>query len=78
MEQTLELTKSKNGGKMARIGNKFHDELKDIKKERIKNGKSEDMSSTSKITNLITRHAFWINIKKDLINAKDEEINKYG
>lgn len=73
-----EETKSKNGGKPAKIGCKFHQELKEIRGERIKKGKSEELSSTSKMTNLITRHALWNSIKKDLINADDEEVQRYG
>jgi len=73
-----EVNKIKNGGKMARIGNKFHEEIKEIRKERIKNGKDPELSTTSKITNLITRHSLWKDIKKGVINIEDEEVKKYG
>lgn len=70
--------KSKNGGVMARIGKKFHAEMEDIKKERVKKGHTVDKTGVSKITNLITRHTLWNNIKEDLINASEEEVYTYG
>ena len=45
---------NRKGGMQARIGFKFVEELKEIKIERLKNGKSDDMISTEQITNLIT------------------------
>ncbi len=69
---------NRKGGMQARIGFKFVEELKEIKIERLKNGKSDDMISTEQITNLITRHLSWKTIKKDLIEAPQEEIDKHG
>lgn len=70
--------KSKNGGIMARIGEKFHEEMEDIKNKRLRNGKSLDRDSTSKITNLMIRHKLWNDIKADLIIADAGEIKRYG
>lgn len=70
--------KSKNGGIMARIGYKFHDDMEEITKERLKRPDSKKPIGTSKITNLITRHNLWKRIKADIINAKEEEVNQYG
>lgn len=70
--------RSKSGGFMARIGERFREEMEEIKKERLVRGKSKEKMGTSKITNLITRHKLWNNIKTDLINADEKEVEKYG
>ena len=64
----------------ARIGKDFHKCMEDIKDARLKNGKSKERIPTCKITNMIIKHkgVQWKNIMHDIINASEEEINKYG
>ena len=68
----------KNGGVMSRIGERFYKEVERIKDERLKNGKSRDRVATEKITNLIVRHKIWGDIANEIIEADEEEVNKYG
>lgn len=70
----------KNGGRPSKIGEKFHDALEEIKNMKIKNktSKSRDRISTEKITNLIIRHNSWPDIAKDIIDAPEEEVRRYG
>ncbi len=70
----------KNGGKLSRIGERFHKAIEEIREMKIKNktSKSRDRISTEKITNLIIRHEHWIDISKDIIDAPEEEVEKYG
>lgn len=70
--------KNKNGGIMARVGAKFYQEIEKIKDERLKNGLSRERLATAKITNLITRHNLWNDIKKDIINVEEQELLKNG
>lgn len=76
-----------NGGKMTRIGSKFHKQLEEIQQAKLKNGTGIDPTtkkivSIEKITNLITRHKYWKDleegIKQDLIKASQEEVKRYG
>ncbi len=70
--------KSKNGDKPVRIGDKFHEEINDIIRERMVKWKLTKADATSKITNLITRHKLWNDIKNSLINADEKEVERYG
>lgn len=71
------MTSKTNGGIMARLGEKFHEEIEKIKTERIRIGKSKERVSTEKLTNLIVKHKeAWALISKDLINLKEEELEK--
>lgn len=75
--------KEKNGKKgnsvQSRIGIKFYKAIEEIKDARLRNGKSRDRLATEKITNMIVRHKeAWKVISNDLINADEEEINKFG
>lgn len=83
------LSCKENGGTMARIGSKFHKEIEEIQQAKLKNGTGVDPTtkkivSIEKLTNLITRHKYWKdikiedNIKQDLIKASIEEVNEYG
>lgn len=67
-----------NGGVSSRIGNKFFKAIEDIKDARLRNGKSRDRVSTEKITNLIIRHSHWSRIAKDIIEADQQEVDRYG
>ena len=73
----MTLQDTQKGGKPARLGFKFVDEMREIKKERLNNGNSKDLISTEKITNLITKHSSWGQMKKDIIEAPEEEFNKH-
>ena len=70
--------KEKNGGIQQRMGEKFHKEVEDIKDERLRNGKSKNRLATTKITNLIAKHKLWKDIKANLIEASEEEVEQYG
>ncbi len=67
-----------NGGIPSRMGARFHKEIELIKDKRLRNGKSKDRVSTEKITNLIVRHTSWPKISNEIIEADDEEVNKFG
>lgn len=58
-----------------RIGADFQKELDDIKKENKKKFKSKRKPSNGKITNKISKHNYWQQIKEDLINFN---FNKKG
>lgn len=70
----------RNGGVPARIGKKFSEEVEYIKRKRVEKGfdKADSPLSTEKITNLMTKHKFWKEFVNNIINAKEEEIEKYG
>ncbi len=68
----------KKGGVQSRIGERFYEEVERIKNKRLKNGKSKDRVATEKITNLIVRHKLWPEIAKEIIEADEEEVKKYG
>lgn len=70
----------KNGGKISRIGEKFHKAIEKIRDMKIENktSKSRDRISTEKITNLIIRHKYWPEISKNIVDAPEEEVEKYG
>ncbi len=74
----MESTNHTNGGKPARIGIKFAEEIENIKIEKIKNNTSKEILSTEIITNLIIRHEDWIKLKKAIIKLTKEEINKHA
>lgn len=66
-------------GKMSRLGKKFHEEIEDIKNQKLKNGTSKDRVSTEKITNLVVRHKkSWSLIKKDIIKIQESEVEEFG
>ncbi len=67
-----------NGGIGSRIGERFYKELELIKDKRLRNGKSKDRVATGKITNLIVRHKLWPEISSEIIEADENEVNKYG
>ena len=68
----------RNGGVLSRMGERFYNEVERIKDERLKNGKSKDRVAIEKITNLIVRHKLWPEIAEEIIEADEEEVNKYG
>ena len=68
----------KNGGVSSRIGVRFYKEVEAIKDKRLRNGKSKDRVATEKVTNLIVRHKLWPEIAKEIIEADEEEVKRYG
>lgn len=68
----------KNGGVPSRIGERFYKQVELIKDERLKNGNSKDRVATEKVTNLIVRHKLWPEIAKEIIEADEEEVKRYG
>ncbi len=71
-------TEGKRESKQSRIGKRFHKEVNDIKDERLRSGISKERPTTAKITNLITRHSLWKDIKKSLIKADEKEVEEFG
>ena len=67
-----------NGGVTSRMGERFYKEVELIKDKRLRNGKSKERLSTEKITNLIVRHKLWPEIAKEIIEADEEEVKRYG
>lgn len=65
-------------GKLSRMGQRFHEEVKAIKEARLKNGKSKEEISTVKITNLIIRHKNWKKIFNDIIKLEESEVEEFG
>ena len=61
-----------------RAGGIFHTEMIKIQGARLVNGKSKDKICMEKITNMIVKHNSWKEMREDIINAKEEEINKHG
>lgn len=57
----------------ARLGEKFSEEIEEIKEERLKSGIDEKKKSTRRLTNLIVKHSAWPIIKKDTIELKLED-----
>lgn len=73
-----------NGGRMTRIGSKFHKELEEIQYEKLKNGtgldeKTKKIVSLEKLSNMVVRNVkYWKYIKEEIIKASQEEVNEYG
>lgn len=57
---------------MARVGQLFHEEIKDIKNKRIEKKTSEEKVSTEKISNLIVKHKDFNQIKKEIIELPED------
>ena len=68
----------KAGGVPSRMGERFYKEVELIKDKRLRNGKSKDRLATEKITNLIVRHKLWPEIAREIIEADEEEVKRYG
>lgn len=58
--------------KTTRVGQKFNDEIEEIKKARVDSGIDKKKKSTKTLTNLITEHKAWGKIKKDTIEINLE------
>lgn len=69
-----------SGGVPCRIGRMLHDEINKIKGAKLTNGtaKSSYNLSMEKITNLIVKHKMWAQIASHIIEANEEEVNRYG
>jgi hypothetical protein len=63
-------------GVQQRVGERFVEEVDDIKIERIKNKKSKEKPSTKTISNLIVRHKNFKKIKEDIIYLEEEKLNE--
>lgn len=67
--------------KLAKIDEKFNDDIKDIMKKRIAGGKDDPLKPKSirKITGAITKHKYWPLVKLDIINHTfKEDIGRMG
>ena len=73
-----EKNKRKNGGVQSRLGHRFTEEIEKIKDSKLRNGTSRDRVSTEKISNLIVRHKLWRGISEHIIEADEEEVEKFG
>lgn len=58
--------------KTQRIGDRFNTELEKIKDRRIELKIDKTRRSTRELTNLITRHNSWEEIKEDLVKVNPE------
>ncbi len=65
-----------NKTKQARLGERFHKEIEEIKDARLRNGKSKERISTERISNLIARHNLWQKIKEDVTLAEEDLLNE--
>lgn len=70
--------KKRNGGVFSRVGHTFKKEVEEIIDARLRNGKSTDRVSLEKISNLIVNNQHWGEMKEDIINATEEDIEKHG
>lgn len=77
-KQTEKVKPEQVNGKASRMGQRFHEEIKAIKEARLKNGKSKELVSTVKITNLIVRHKLSKQIFNDIIKLEDSEVEEFG
>jgi len=68
----------KTGGVQSRMGERFYKEVELIKDKKLRNGTAKDRVATEKITNLIVRHKLWPEIAKEITEADEEEVKKYG
>ncbi len=57
---------------ITRVSVKFEEELKEIKKDRINKGINKKKISNRAITDLITKHNLWPQIKEDIVNYNEE------
>ncbi len=60
------------------MGQKFYEAIEKIKDQKLRNGTSKDRISTEKITNIMTRHALFWSICQEIIEAREEDIKRYG
>lgn len=51
-----------------RLAENFHEEIEEIKEERMKRKIDKKKISNGKLTNMIPKHKHWKKIKEDLIN----------
>ena len=63
-------------GVQARIGERFNEEIEDIKVARVSTKKSKEKPSTKTITNLIARHKNFQKIKEDIIGLEEDVFNE--
>lgn len=66
----------KKYGIQARIGERFDEEMEDIKIARIANKKSKEKPSTKTISNLIARHKGFQKIKEDIIKLEEDILDE--
>lgn len=65
-----------NGIKNSKVGFWFYKEIEEIKDKRLLNGIDKERRSTKQLTNLITEHPFWKDIKKETIEVKGGKIEE--
>lgn len=73
--------KQNNGmdkNKLVRVGVEFNKEIEFIKNKRLEIGKDKKKKSTKILTNIIIKHNFWKEMKKDIINIKIERVKSSG
>lgn len=61
-------------GRIMKTADKFFDSIKDIKLERVKNGTDKKFKGDIKITEAISRHNLFKQIKKDVIGLDFKEL----
>lgn len=63
-------------GIQARIGERFNEEIEEIKIARVSSKKSKEKPSTKTITNLIARHKNFQKIIKDITELEEGAFNE--
>lgn len=74
--QELVLKMEKKYGIQARIGERFDEEIEEIKIARVTNKKSKEKPSTKTISNLIARHKNFKKIKEDIIKLEEDMLDE--
>jgi len=73
MGESNDMTKEKKiKDVQERVAINFHEEIEDIKDERVKRKKDKKKRSNGKITHMIPKHKHWKKIKEDLIEYEFE------
>lgn len=63
-------------GIQARIGERFNEEIEEIKIARVSSKKSKEKPSTKTITNLIARHKNFQKIREDIKELGEDAFNE--
>ncbi len=66
----------KKYGIQARIGERFNEEIEEIKVARVSSKKSKEKPSTETITNLIARHKDFEKIREDITELEEGTFNE--
>jgi hypothetical protein len=74
MRKKRQVKKKKIKERTTRIDERFSNELKEIRKARLKNRMDKKKISDRRLTALIPKHKKWPLIKREIIDLSQEEI----